>query len=221
MAITRAMHRRRRLYVVITLAAVAIMGLVLFFSLRPSTMFSISAPPAKPVQPELANLPEGVTSNTLVTVSGTTLLEKPRYTGQDNLGRNWLVTAETAAQSGSSTSSTYILQQVGAEWHDPSQTTPFTIQAQEGQYQPSGSTLQLTGAVSATGAGFTMTAPTIDADLATRNLKASGGSRVVGNTGEGGNAWHLDITAPNLSADQNEQTLTLTGGVHAKITPKQ
>lgn len=207
---------RRSIAILTLLAVAAALGLVLYANVRPSGTFRIAAPPPPSV-------PEGdlhaIAGTPMANVSATTLLEKPRYTGQDSLGRSWLLTAENAGQEGSAASATYILKQVVAEWTDPSATTPFTLSAQQGRYQQTSSTLHLSGSVSATGIGFNLTAPNVDADLTTRKLKASGGTRVIGNTG-GPKGWDVNIAAPNLTADQNGSKLVLTGGVRARFTPK-
>ncbi len=215
--------QRRNVIILVLLAAVAVLGLWLYNSVRPSGMFRIAAPAPSKVdamdKEELQALARNA-SNTLVAVSATTLLDKPRYTGQDALGRSWMLTADTAGQEGTATSATYVLSKVQAEWTDPSQTTPFMLTAQEGRYQQTSSTLKLTGSVSATGIGFTLTAPQVDADLATRKLLAQGGTRVLGDTG-GPKGWDVDIAAPTLTADQNGNRLVLTGGVRAKFTPRE
>lgn len=213
--------QRRQLSILAILVVVALLGFVLHANLRPSGMFRIAAPPV-PAAPSSAagtirELGRGP-SSTLTNISGTTLLEKPRYTGQDALGRNWVLTAETAGQDGSAASATYILQQVQAVWTDPSQTSPFTLSAEEGRYQQTSATLQLTGNVSATGLGFNVVAPVVEADLTSRTLVASGGTRIVGQTG-GPKGWDIAIAAPNLTANQNGSHLVLTGGVRARFTP--
>lgn len=212
---------RRRLMILIILAVVALLGLLLFISMRPSNLFRIAAPVVTPVTEttDLTKLKNVVSTTTVAAVSTTTLLEKPRYTGQDSLGRSWLLSATSAGQEGTTSSGTYILNQVEATFSDPSQTTPqgntFTLSAEKGRYTQTSSTLKLSGAVSATGIGFNLTAPEVDADLNTRKLKATGGSRITGNAG----GWNVDITAPTLKADQISSTLQLTGGVHAKFIP--
>jgi hypothetical protein len=215
---------RRRLSIMLVLAVVAFLGLLLFLSVRPSGMFRIATPSAPAISPQtdLSQIKSSVSSTSLNNVSATTLLQKPRYTGQDALGRNWLLSAESAGQEGTATSGTYILQQVQAVFDDPSQTTPFTLSAEQGRYTQTSSTIKLTGTVSATGIGFNLTAPEVDADLTTRKLQASGGSRVTGQIqgkSAGAKGWDVNITAPNLNADQNSSRLVLTGGVHATFTP--
>ncbi|RZK99067.1 MAG: hypothetical protein EOP36_20345 [Rubrivivax sp.] len=211
--------QRRTVIILILLAVAAALGLLLYASVRPSGMFRLAAPtPAPTTGKDIQAMARSV-SDTLTAISTTTLLNKPRYTGQDALGRSWTLMADNAGQEGSATSATYILNQVQAEWTDPSQTTPFVISANQGRYQQTSSTLKLTGAVSASGIGFTLTAPQVDADLTTRKLQAQGGTRVTGDTG-GPKGWDVDIAAPNLSADQNGNHLVLTGGVRAKFTPK-
>lgn len=209
---------RRNLSILIVLAVVGVLGLILFLNVRPSGLFRIAAPAPQPATTDLAKLKNAVSASTIANVSATTLLQKPRYTGQDNLGRNWLLSAESAGQEGTATSGTYVLQQVQAVYTDPSETTPFTLNATQGRYAQTSSTLLLSGDVSVTGIGFNLTAPQVEADLTTRKLQATGGSRVIGNTG-GPKGWDVDITAPNLNADQNSSRLVLTGGVRARFTP--
>lgn len=213
------MNRRRSLSIVVILTLVAVLGLVLYSSVRPSGMFRLAAPVPPPAGTEDLRAIARNVSSSLTTTSATTLLEKPRYTGQDALGRSWLLSAENAVQEGTTTSNTYVLRQVVAEWTDPSETAPFQLTAQQGRYQQASSTIQLSGSVSATAIGFQLTAPQVDADLATRKLKAAGGTRVTGNTG-GPKGWDVDIAAPTLTADQNGSKLVLTGGVRARFTPK-
>ena len=222
------MLQRRRALTFLLLGTVGLLGAVLFLSVRPSSMFSLAAPAPQPAASGRGQLPQGISSTLtgpLENVSGTTLLEKPRYTGQDALGRNWTVQAETALQGGSAASGTYILQEVTAEWQDPKQKTPLAISADEGDYSQSASAIKLTGNVQATGMGLTLTAPRMDADLATRNITASGGSRVTGTVGgptaggKGKGGWNVDISAPDLTADPSRSILLFTGGVRAKLSP--
>lgn len=212
------MLQRRRVLILLLLGTVGVLGLVLFGSVRPSTMFSLAAPQPAPSQP----LPQGISptlAGPLQNVSGTTLLEKPRYTGQDALGRNWTVQAENALQGGSATSGTYILQQVTAEWQDPKQQTPLTISADQGDYSQTSATIQLTGNVHATGMGLNLNAPRMNADLATRRITATGGSHVTGTVGKQKGGWNIDLKAPDMAADPSRSTLLFTGGVRAKLTP--
>ncbi len=212
------MLQRRRILMLLLLGMVAVLGFILFSSVRPSTMFSIAAPAPKPVK----QLPQGISSTLsgpLKNVSGTTLLEKPRYTGQDALGRNWTVQAENALQGGSATSGTYILQQVTAEWQDPKQQTPLLLSADQGDYDQTASALQLTGNVQATGMGLTLAAPQMNADLTTRRITATGGSHVTGRVGKDTSGWHIDLKSPTLTADPSSSILLFTGGVRAKLTP--
>lgn len=213
------MLQRRRVIMLLLLGIVAVLGFILFSSVRPSTMFSLAAPTPKQRHQDL---PEGISptlAGPLQNISGTTLLEKPRYTGQDALGRNWTVQAENALQGGSATSGTYILQQVTAEWQDPKQQTPLTISADEGDYNQTGSAIQLSGNVQATGMGLNLSAPQMDADLASRRITATGGSHVTGKVGKDKGGWDIDVKSPNIAADPSSSILLFTGGVRAKLTP--
>lgn len=197
---------RRRLMILFVLALASALGIVLALALRPSQLLRIAAPVVPATVKDLGSA---------VAVSATTLLEKPRYTGQDAAGRSWLLTAESAGQEGTATSGTYVLNAVEATFSSPSQTVPFSLSAETGRYRQASSTILLSGDVSATGLGFNLAAPQVEADFNTRTLRARGGSRVTGNTG----GWGVDITAPTLSADQNSSRMVLTGGVHAIFTP--
>jgi hypothetical protein len=209
--------QNRRLAIILILSLAGALALVLFASMRPSTLFRIAAPQPQ-ISTSVKDLAHSVSPSTLENVSATTLLEKPRYTGQDIQGRNWTLTADNAGQEGSTTSGTYVLNRVEAVWTDPSQTTPLVVTAQKGRYAQVSSTVLLSGEVSASGLGYDLTAPEVRADLNTRHLKASGGTRITGNTG-GPKGWNVDIAAPNLDADQDASELTLTGGVKARFTP--
>lgn len=211
--------QNRRLAIIIILSLAGALALILFASMRPSTLFRIAAPQPQ-ITASVKDLAHSVSPSTLENVSATTLLDKPRYTGQDIHGRNWTLSADNAGQEGSTTSGTYILNDVQAVWSDPSQTTPLKVTAKQGRYAQVSSTVLLSGEVSASGIGYDLTAPQVKADLNTRHLKASGGTRVTGNTG-GPKGWNVDIAAPNLDADQATRELTLTGGVKARFTPSK
>jgi hypothetical protein len=208
----------RRWLVLVLLAAVALLGWLLFANVQQSRLFRLTAP-----QPTLSQTVQSKVSRTavvsLTTVSASTLLVNPRYTGQDSLGRNWQLTAQSASQQGSAASGTYVLQQVQGRWDDPSQTKPLTLSAAQADYLPAAGTqsgtLVLRGNVQVTGGGLNLAAPTLTANLDSREVSASGGSKVTGQVGN----WGMAITAPNLQGSQNNQQLRFTGGVHAILTP--
>lgn len=221
------MRQRRRATIAILLGLVALLGVVLFASVRPSSMFSIATPPpaASTQSPNSNQQVFGTTiSNTrlnspLNQVSGTTLLEQPRYTGQDATGRNWTVEAETALQGGSAANATYMLQQVKAEWADPSRPEPLRLTATEGTYNQASSTIHLTGQVQATGMGLTITAPVVSANLTTRFVSATGHTHTTGHIGRNGKGWNIRINAPTLTANPSTSTVLFTGGVQTQLVP--
>lgn len=205
----------RRFMVLLLLLAVAVLGWWLFANVQQSRVFRLGAP--KPAASQAAKLKNQVSNTTLAAVSTSTVLLQPRYTGQDNQGRAWQLTAASAGQSGSATSGTYVLSTVTGQWDDPSQTQPLTLQAEGGEYTQNSQNLSLKGNVVLTGAGLTLQAPKVDADLATREVQASGGTQVQGRAG----GWNINLAAPQLTATQNNSRIVLTGGVHAILTPSK
>jgi len=182
-----------------------------------SRLFRLSAP-VEPATPQ--SMRSSVSGTTLTAVSTSTLLEAPRYTGRDAEGRTWEVTAVSADQQGSATSTTITLNQVLAHLQlPPEEGTPsrtLTLRAEQGTYAQAEETLALAGNVQVEGLGLTLTAPQLTTQLATRQLSGNGGVRISGIIGP----WGLNVTAPNLVAQQNSAHLTLTGGVHAILTPQ-
>jgi|GEM_PF-4287114 len=222
------MHVTRRALVLLLLMAVAVLGWVLYANVQQAHLFSLNVQPqaAHPQTSEPRNEKErlaqqvqarvsGTTLVSLTTVSATTLLESPRYSGQDDKGRQWQLQADSASQQGSAASSTYVLANVSGTWQSPSQTAPLTVQANQGQYNPQSNHIQLNGDVVVVGQGLTLTAPQASASMVTRQVDATGGVSVTGVVG----GWHMHVTAPRLTATQGNQHLNLNGGVHAILTP--
>lgn len=179
------MHRRT----VISLLGLAIvaLGAVLYLNVKESTLFRLSAPvanaPGAAVQH--AGLPtqvSGTTLTSLTTVSASTLLESPRYTGQDPQNRRWEVTAKSASQRGSAASSTLILNTVAATLEVPAKSgtsSTITLNAEQGSFLKNENQLTLTGNVKVTGYGMTLEAPSITTDLESRQLSATGGVHAI------------------------------------------
>ena len=219
------MHITRRALVIMLLLTVALLGWVLFANIRQTHLFSFNVMPPHTAQPPQKAAPtlaqqvqtrvSGTTLVSLSTVTTTTVLEQPHYTGQDEHGHNWQLTADTAAQAGSTASSTYVLSNVQGQWQSPSQTTPLTVRAVQGVYNAEANHINLTGNVVMTGQGLTLNAAQASASMVTRQVQAGGGVSVTGVVG----GWNMHVTAPSLTAVQNNQNLTLTGGVHAILTP--
>jgi hypothetical protein len=208
----------RRYLTFILLMAVVGLGAILFANVKESRLFAITAPQRtvqQDVQQSIANTSTTVIKQTAAEVTTTTVLLSPRYTGQDDKGRNWQLVADTAGQSGSSVSGTYVLNTVSGTWADPSSSTPLTLNAQQGEYNQAAQHLGLSGTVVLTGSGLVLTAPRVDANLQTREVSATGGTTVTGKTGN----WDIKITGPQLNGWQNNQRLRFSGGVHAILTP--
>lgn len=208
----------RRFVTFMLLLGVVGLGAILFGNVKESRLFSISAPQRtvrQDVEQAIAKTSSTVIRQTAAQVSATTVLLKPRYTGQDDRGRNWQLTADAAGQEGSTASSTYVLSAVSGTWADPSSSTPLTLTAEQGKYNQENQKLGLSGTVVLTGSGLVLTAPRVDADLKTREVVASGGTTVTGRAG----GWNVKITGPQLNGWQNNQRLRLSGGVHAILTP--
>lgn len=173
---------RRVLSLLLVLAIVGL-GAVLYLNVEDSNQFRLSAP----VQPQIVsdNLKSSVSGTTLTsltTVSASTLLEYPRYTGQDPEKRRWEITARSAAQEGTAASPTLILQDVSATLEIPSKAgaaQPITLVAEKGTYQQTESTLHLTGNVKVEGFSMSLEAPQISTNINTRHLVATGGVHAI------------------------------------------
>lgn len=172
---------RRTLILILALAIVAL-GLVLYFNVKESRLFSIAAQVAPPPQPTSVQAQvSGTTLTSLTTISATTLLESPRYTGQDEQNRRWEVTAESASQQGTAASTTLILKNVAADLEVPAKSGPvsITLKAEQGSFEQSANLLHLNGNVQVEGYGMSLEAPTMTTDLSTRHLTATGGVHAV------------------------------------------
>lgn len=160
-------------------------------------------------------------------ISTTTVLTKPRYTGQDVAGQHWQIVAEQAEQQGGISSSVVILNDVRAMWSRASSTTPATkggvdnldLAARQAIYEQQERQLQLMGQVSVTGAGFNFTAPRMQVEVPTRVVKgtADGGEPVVITGTIGG--YDARLTGRDFAAHPSSQTITLSGGVKARLVP--
>lgn len=143
--------------------------------------------------------------------STTTVLVKPRYTGEDSAGYMWEVTANSASQSGSAVSSTLELATVRAVWQ---QGEAYTLAADTGSYLMDNKQLEVAGNVILTGQGLTLTLPRAVADMATRQVDGSGGIRLQGRLG----GFDAVLTATAFSLTGNANKLAFSGSVHVVLS---
>lgn len=172
----------RRTLILLLALAIFGLGLVLYTNVQESHLFRVTAPLA-PQTPTAQSMVSGTSITSLTTVSATTLLENPRYTGQDAQNRRWEVTALNAAQQGTTASTTLVLQQVNANLEipdkDTKQSKTITLKADQGTYQQAENQLHLAGNVQVEGQGLTLTAPNISTNLQSRHLIATGGVHAI------------------------------------------
>lgn len=100
---------------------------------------------------EEAHVQNVVKTTSLTTVSTSNLLEKPRYTGQNDKNQRWEVTALQAHQEGSAASTTLVLNTINARFETATSARPLTLEAPRGQFVQAQNTLLLDGPVIFTG----------------------------------------------------------------------
>lgn len=204
---------RNRLALLLFVAA-AVLVVALLSGVQKSRLFRFDpkAPPAKTVAgySPAASLPAANS------VTASTVLVQPRYTGRDAQGRLWEITASQARQLGSLQGNLVELDHVSATWIDPSRTLPFTFAAQKGEFQQASNTLVLKNDVVVTGQGYTLTAPQLTTSIASRTATGNQGVTFVGPAGR----YNAAITADNFAVDQKTGRVTLTGRVKARLQPK-
>ena len=200
------MNRADALKVALLLLAAGL-TLWLVLGVRESHQFRISASTPSPEVPALPTARQAQAA--AQGASATTVMVKPRYTGQDDEGHAWEVTADNADQQGGMASSTLVLSRVEALWRDVSST--YTLSADAGDYQASAKTLALRGNV--TGAaqnGLGFATPAATANLSTREVAGTQGVTVTGPLG----GYDATLTAQNFHLDTAAKKLTFTRNVH-------
>jgi hypothetical protein len=201
---------RRKTLIILLLGALAALGFMLWLAMRESTSLRLA-------RPSTSALPTAKQAGAEVKdVSATTFLEKPRYGGEDDEGRRWRLTADRAQQAGTMTSSTFLLQNLAADWTGTDSQT-FLLTATEGEYAPSSQNLTLTGAISATGGGMEILTPAATANLKTREISGSSGVQVNGTMGN----QPAVLNAQSFTLDAGERRLTFRGRVKLVLQGSQ
>lgn len=194
---------RRTTLIVLLLGALASLGLMLWLGTEESTSLRLTRPAQQPQLPSVQQAAAGAQ-----TVGTSTFLENPRYGGEDESGQRWTLTADRAQQAGTLTSSTFLLQNLAADWTDAAAQT-FLITAREGEYAPATQSLALAGAISATGGGLEILTPAATANLRTREVSGSAGVQVNGAMG----GQPAVLNAQSFTLDAAGERLTFRGNV--------
>jgi hypothetical protein len=201
---------RRRTLIIILLAALAALGGTLWLGTRESTSLRLS-------RPTTSTLPTAKQASAEVeAVSATTFLEKPRYGGEDDSGQRWRLTADRAQQAGTVASSTFLLQNLAADWITADSQT-FLLTATDGEYEPATQNLTLTGTVSATGGGMEILTPAATANLKTRQVSGTQGVQVNGTMG----SQPAVLNAQSFTLDAAGERLTFRGKVKLVLEGSQ
>ncbi|HEY9554151.1 LPS export ABC transporter periplasmic protein LptC [Allosphingosinicella sp.] len=134
-------------------------------------------------------------------------VEAARYRGQDDKGRPFTITAESAVQA---TSRDPIVDVLGMMARLGLESGPATIRADQGRYNLETETVTVTGPVLFTAAdGYRIQTRDVAVDLDTRTMESDGG--VEGRLPLG------RFSANRMSADLEGRTVTLTGNARLHI----
>lgn len=192
---------------ILLLVAAAAVAVWLLLAVDDQRQLRIS--PTQP--PALTRQPAGMDTDKLAaTASATTVLVKPRYTGEDQRGYAWELTADSAAQAGTMASSSMVLTRVQATWQ---QGQTYTLQAASGDYDMQAKTLNLQGDVRLEGQGLTLALPEATADLVTRDISGQGGIALSGRLG----GYDATLTAPTFNLSNQASHLAFSGPVHVEL----
>lgn len=176
---------RRKLVVLLVALAVAL-TVFMFSGMQDERYFHIAAPVQQPVKTELspqidAMVAQGVSATQ--TLSASTVLVAPRYTGVDDQGREWEITADKADQSGTTSETIMLLTNLHGHLKDPTKNADISMHADNGDYATVTQLLNLNGNVMVSDSTLVLTAPQVSAQLATREVSGSGGVVLNGQRG--------------------------------------
>ncbi|TCM16925.1 lipopolysaccharide export system protein LptC [Novosphingobium sp. PhB165] len=133
------------------------------------------------------------------------------YRGQDNAGREFLVTAGTAVQHSPDVP---VVEMLDLNAKMNMKDGPATIAAPRGAYNFEEDTMKVSGPVNFNGAGgYNMTTKQVDIDIKQKTAVASGGVSGAGPSGT--------FSANSMHADLDNRTVTLEGNARMRITPGQ
>ncbi|MCP5405742.1 MAG: hypothetical protein H6922_05935 [Pseudomonadaceae bacterium] len=200
------MHRTRTLKILLLLAAAAL-ALWLLWAVDDQRQLRIS--PTAPA-PQLT-VPDAAPGDLAATTRASTTLTNPRYSGQDDAGYGWEVTAARAVQSGTAVSSSLVMETLTAVWQ---QGQAYTLKADHGTYDMTAQTMDVSGNVQLAGAGLAATMPQATAALASREVRGQGGIQVTGRMG----GYDVLLTAPSFTLTNAANNLGFAGPVHVELT---
>lgn len=134
-------------------------------------------------------------------------VDAARYTGTDNKGQQFLITADNAVQRSSETPIVDIL---GMNARLDLEKGPLLIEADQGRYNLDTQKVAIDGPIRVAGAdGFRLTTSDVLVDLKQRQLASGGPAQGAMRLGQ--------FQAGHISADLGERTVTLNGGARLKI----
>jgi len=135
-------------------------------------------------------------------------VEAARYTGTDNKGQPFVMTANKAVQPSSETPIVDVNGMFARLTQDQG---PLLIAADQGRYDLDNQTIAVVGPVKVTGAdGFTLNTSDVTVNLKGRQLASDGPAQGEMRLGQ--------FRADHISADLGTHTVVLQGGARLKIT---
>lgn len=163
-----------------------------------------------------------ITAKSVEATKSTVTLEKPRYQGRDNNGQQWLISADRALQQGSMKAGTVTLIQANAQFSNTEDNTKLLFTAGNGVYTQASAnaseTLTLSDDVTVSGYGLTLKTEELSTRISTRDVTAPSAIHLAGNL----SGMNLDLVAGGFQytpIGHNGETLKLTGGLRARLTP--
>lgn len=177
----------RRKLVILLLVLAAALTVFMFSGMQDDRYFHIAAPvQQEPVKTELSPQIDAMVAGGISatqTLSASTVLVEPRYTGLDDQGREWEITADKADQSGTTSETVMLLTNLYGHLKDPTKKADITLHADNGDYATVTQLLNLNGNVMVSDSSVVLTAPQVNAQLATREVSGSGGVVLTGQRG--------------------------------------
>jgi lipopolysaccharide export system protein LptC len=135
-------------------------------------------------------------------------VESARYTGTDNKGQPFVMTANKAVQPSSETP---VVDVQGMFARLTQEQGPVLISADQGRYNLDTQTIAVVGPVKVAGTdGFTLNTSDVTVDLKGRQLASDGPAEGAMRLGQ--------FRADHISADLGSHTVVLEGGARLKIT---
>jgi hypothetical protein len=198
---------RQRVALLLALAALAL-TIALLAGVGKSHLFRLSATAVAPEPGRAVRI-----SPTAVTTA--TVMQRPKFSGEDAAGRQWQLNARSATQSGSVSDSIIGLREAEGWWRNGSLTV--VGRAQTAEYQPSGSTLALAGQVRIETSDTVIAAPAATADLTTQEVSGSTGVSLTRQLK--GQTLHAQAT--QFTVDPKTQRAKLWGNVHVRLEPSR